>query len=648
MPKKKIENIQELREYSIKNFEQLFVLLTLVTTALLNYFIPQKASFLNFYYLPIILGGYYLGRRKAVMGALFCVVLISGYVYLDPEAFYMAPNVVDLILHVSTWACFLILAGAVVGGLQEKLMAEVETTRHLNMELQKKQQELVRTNVSLEQSKRSVESLKAKVEEALYSTMDASVANLLIEGRLRNEKRNVSILFSDLVGFTSYSEEHPPEVVIRDLNRFLSDTEPILIAYRGHIDKYMGDGVICEFGAPFDYETYRLLAVLAGLKLQEKLAKLKFPWQMRVGIASGAAITGLIGSKRQTYTAIGDTVNLAARLEKACTPGRVLIDRETYDNVSRFIEARKKRDIPTRDSADHEKERELEALHEKVSGGSQDADLYFHIGNLHLELKEAYESLYYFERAMELVPGNMQYKVAYAEAGIKAKDLDKLSIKGKRHRVEAYEVTGLKDPLEDRNKIPLWFYNEYKGLSDLITIPNDVVLPVEALDGSIGHSRVVAVIAGALGGCFGLTEREKLDILHAGYVADIGKEIVSHYLLNRRGGLTAGELEVARQHSVEGTKILRKMGYESESIIKIVYHSHEHFNGAGYPSGLKEGDIPLGSRIVAVADAYDALTAWRPYRDAWERHAALEEITRGVERGLYDPKVVDILVRLLS
>jgi HD-GYP domain-containing protein (c-di-GMP phosphodiesterase class II) len=83
-------------------------------------------------------------------------------------------------------------------------------------------------------------------------------------------------------------------------------------------------------------------------------------------------------------------------------------------------------------------------------------------------------------------------------------------------------------------------------------------------------------------------------------------------------------------------------------MIKIVQHSHENFSGTGYPDGLKGEDIPLGSRIVAVADAYDALISWRPYRDAWERHVALDEIGRGVGKGLYDPKVVDALIKIMS
>jgi HD-GYP domain-containing protein (c-di-GMP phosphodiesterase class II) len=90
------------------------------------------------------------------------------------------------------------------------------------------------------------------------------------------------------------------------------------------------------------------------------------------------------------------------------------------------------------------------------------------------------------------------------------------------------------------------------------------------------------------------------------------------------------------------------MGYENSAMLQIVQHSHEYFNGRGYPHGLAGEDIPLGSRIVAVADAYDALTSKRPYRDAWERQSALEEIRRGVEKGMYDPTVADVLFRLLG
>src|SRR5437879_2913704 len=607
-------SLEGRKPFLLKNFERLFVLLTLVATVLMNSFVPQKIAFLNFFFLPIILAGYYLDQTKAVLGAVFSFLVMLVYVYLRPEAFlepvgYLANKpVVALYLQVFIWGSFLILAGAVVGGLHEKLAREFENTRRQNEMLQKQQNELNVVNLALktsaenlaflnqelqvrqeelnhahaalkdysenlevkvrdrteelnrasaslkdyaenlefkvterteelEKSKQSIEALKAKVEEALYATMDSSVVKLMIEGRLRNEKRNVSILFSDLVGFTTHSEQNPPEIVIRDLNRYIGDMEPILLAYRGHIDRYMGDGIMCEFGAPLDFATYRILAVLAAIKMQDKMAKMSYPWDMRIGVCSGSTITGLVGNKRQTYTAIGDVVNIAARLQKACVPGKVLIDRYTYESVSLFIEARKKRDIPAKEVLETDKERQLEALHEKVAAE----------------------------------PGN-----------------------------------------------------------------------------AFHHFQMVAIFAYAIATSFNLPEKDKLDILHAGFLADIGKEIVPHHLLNRMGSLSSWELDMVKMHPVEGARTLRKMGYDNEEIIKIVYHSHENYNGSGYPDGLKGDDIPLGSRIVAVADAYDALISWRPYRDPWERHVALDEIARGVGKGIYDPKVVDGLIKIMT
>src|SRR5712692_8175069 len=656
-------SLEGLKAYLLKNFEQTFVLLTLVATVLINYFVEQKIAFLNFYFLPIILAGYYLGRTKAVLGAVFSFLVMLLYVYVRPEAFSMsqgnlaADPQIALYLQVLTWGSFLVLAGAVVGGLHEKLTREFETTCRQNEVLQKQQDELNAENLEykvkerteeLEKSKQSIESLKAKVEEALYSTMDSSVVKLIIEGRLRNEKRNVSILFSDLVGFTTHSEQNPPEVVIRDLNRYIGDMEPILLTYRGHIDRYMGDAIMCEFGAPLDIETYRILSVLAAIKMQEKTAKMNYPWEMRIGVCSGSTITGLVGSKRQSYTAIGDVVNIAARLQKACVPGKVLIDRYTYESVNLFIDARKKRDLPAKEVLETDKERQLEALHEKVTEEPNNALHHFQIGQIHLELNEPVEALQYFERALQLDPKEMKFKLAYAEAGLKLRASEKLNIKGRRQRIEAYEVIGVKDPFEDRKKVSQGFAHEYQYVQNLIQIPSDVILPVEALDGSIGHSKMVAIFAYTLATYFNLPDKDKLDILHAGFLADIGKEIVPHHLLNRMGSLSSWELDMVKMHPVEGARTLRKLGYDNEEMIKIVYHSHENYNGTGYPDGLKGEDIPLGSRIVAVADAYDALISCRPYRDPWERHVALDEIARGVGKGTYDPKVAGGLIKIMS
>jgi HD-GYP domain-containing protein (c-di-GMP phosphodiesterase class II) len=675
--------MQTLKAFLAEHFEFLFVNTILILTTAILFVLPHKLALLNVYFLTVILAGYFLGKRLAVLGSFLCILVVGIYVVLFPEEFLETKTEMDLYLTIMTWGGFLILAGASVGQLQERLAQEIQATRLLNVDLQHQQAELHQANLTLressenlvglnrslqsqqdelaranatlkdrsdelEQSKRSIESLKSKVEATLYSTMDASVVNLLIEGRLRNEKRNLSVMFSDLVGFTTYSEGLPPEAVIRDLNRYIGDMEPILLNYRGHIDKYMGDGIMCEFGAPLEYETHSLLAVLAGLKMQEKLTERSYPWKMRVGIGSGSTITGLIGLKRQTFTAVGDVVNVAARLEKVCTPERILIDAQTYADISHVVDAKKKMDVSTTVFADPKTEQYLVQLHARISDNPKDAAAYYEIGRIHLDLKEPAEALYYFERALEFDKENKEFKVAYAEAGMKVHESERLSVKGKRKRVEAFEVIGLKDPLMDRGKIPQKFYDDFRTVVDQIKIPADVILPIEALDGSIGHSRTVAVLSFAIAQAIGLPEKDKKDLLLAGFFADIGKEIVPHYILNRGGSLSSTEFDLIKTHTAESARVMKAMGYENEAAIQIVKHSHENFSGTGYPEGLKGDKIPMGSRIVAVADAYDALTSKRPYRDSWERRASMDQIDRGVEKGLFDPKVVQALHKFLD
>jgi len=648
-----------------KHFEQFFVFSILITLPIINYYFPHKIAFLNFYFLPVILAGYFMGIYRAVLGALFCILMVIIFAFFFPHFFHTSDNPFFIYLHITIWGGFLVLSGAVVGFQHKKLDKQFQNTRIMNEELLEKQTALNDTNRSLTQfnekysakvmelelSKDAIDSLKTKVEETLYSTMDATVAKLIIEEKIRNEKRRIAVMFTDIVDFTSYSEDRPPEHVVRDLNSFLTFMEPIILGYKGHIDKYLGDGIMCEFGAPLNYENYQVLAVTAAYKMQEKLTRSEYPWQMRIGIASGPAIMGLIGSKRQSYTTIGDVVNLASRLENNCSPKSILISEDMYEGVRRFFHARLKRDIPLSETADKKSEAELEKLHQKlneITDVNEKASLFYQIGKFHMSLGEFFDALRYFERALMAQPDNMEFKVTFAEAAVKKEESEKLKIKGKKERVAAYEVTGIKDILSDRNKIPDSFFEKYPDVEELITIPEDVIMPVEALDGCIGHSKVVAIISFAIASELGASEQEKKEILHAGYVADIGKEIVSHHLLNRMGSLSDSEIIQIKKHPIEGPYILRKMGYNSEMMLDIVRLSHENYDGSGYPDGLKGEEIPLGSRIISVADTYDALTSWRQYREKWDRSAAFEELTQAAEKGRLDPQVVKTLIRVLS
>lgn len=651
-----------LRIYLLGNFEQASILLMLGATLFINHFVPQKLAFLSLYFLPIILGGFYLGKRKAMLGAVLSILYTLVYVLQSPESFLTERTGVDVYIHVGAWAGFLILAGSVVGSLQEKLRDEIAAGHRLNETLIEREADLEALNTSLkgysenleskvrerteelELSKRAAEALKSKVEETLYSTMDPSVVNMIVEDRQLNERRRIGVMFCDLPGFAQYSDEHAPEIVLNDLNKYFTDMEPVLQAYHGHIDHFMGDGIMAEFGAPFEYDNYRLLSALAAVKMQERAVRKSHPWLARIGIASGPTLVGLIGSTRQTYTAIGSAVAMAKRLQGACSPGKVLIDRETYDGISDCIVAWKKRDVPAVEK-NPERELQLEELHRQLHENPSSLEILYAIGDVHMELGEPDVALRYFTMAVEANPNSTKFRVARDEAATQLRDGNP---NHGTDRVEAYEIIGIRDPLENRDKIPLKLYPQLKKALGLIQIPEDLLLPIEALDGCIGHSKVVAALSFELSQAFPMSDRERQDLVNAAFVADVGKDVVPHHLLNRRGRLTAGEFEMMRNHPLEGAKLLRKMGYQNEAIFNIVLHSHESMNGKGYPAGLTGDDVPLGSRIIAVADAYDALTSRRPYRNALDRQSALVEIHAGVEKGVFDPRVTEALFKLLG
>jgi adenylate cyclase len=145
--------------------------------------------------------------------------------------------------------------------------------------------------------------------------------------RLGGEKRFISSFFSDVAGFTSISENLSPGELVHLLNDYLSEMTDIILALGGTLDKYEGDAVIAFWNAPLDQPDHAKRACLAALQCQKKLeesrpeftAKFEHELHMRIGVNSGPAVVGNMGSySRFDYTAMGDTVNLASRLEGAC------------------------------------------------------------------------------------------------------------------------------------------------------------------------------------------------------------------------------------------------------------------------------------------------------------------------------------------
>ncbi len=621
-----------LRNYLVRNLEALFVLLILLIVAGVFYLIPYyKIAFLNFFYLPVLAAAYFLGKRKAVLGATLSILLVALFAYLYPAWFAVEVNRINTLLLIATWGGFLILASAGVGALQERLAKGFEETRQLYEELKRS---------------RVAEEMKEKVEKTLYSTMDPVVAKLATEGKLRFEKREISVMFTDLTNFTSYSDQNSPDVVLEELNSFLGQMEPVIELFRGHIDKYMGDGVMVEFGAPVDFDRHALLAVLAGWKMKDKVTKLNLPWRLRVGIATGSCIVGMLGVRRQAYSALGDRVNIAKRLEEICQPGKVYIDEPTYRQVEPFFYVTKVRNMGFGREGDAGLLEHLSTLEEKLAREGESPPLLFELGKLNFQLHDASTAIRHYERALALDPESTEIKLAYADANIKKDEYEKIQLKGKMQKITVYEVAGIRDRWNDPSIIPVAVAEKFRGVEKHLAVPEELVMSVEALDGSVGNSRVTALLSYAIADRLRLNEDLKRTILQAGYLQDIGKEAVPHHILNRPGSLTDQESELMAKYVRESVATLKRMGYVDPKLLEIVNHHCEAWNGTGFPDGLKGEAIPIGARITAVSKAFSGLTAWRPYHDPWDVRVALTELNKAVEKDRYDPQVVQALIDL--
>jgi len=162
-------------------------------------------------------------------------------------------------------------------------------------------------------------------------------------------------------------------------------------------------------------------------------------------------------------------------------------------------------------------------------------------------------------------------------------------------------------------------------------------------DYTSGHSYRVTEISLVIAKELGL-DSDYLEIIHlAGVLHDIGKIGIKESILNKPGKLTELEYKHISTHSDIGVKILQFLIKEKE-VLEIIKHHHEFYNGKGFPDGLRKQKIPLGSRILAVADAFDAMTSTRPYRKALSTEYAYKELER-CKGTQFDPEVVDAFLR---
>ena len=182
----------------------------------------------------------------------------------------------------------------------------------------------------------------------------------------------------------------------------------------------------------------------------------------------------------------------------------------------------------------------------------------------------------------------------------------------------------------------------YRGTAFLL---GDVV---EADDGYTGeHSRDVVDLTLAVVDELGLSERERRDAEFAALLHDVGKLRIPNEIINKAGPLTPEEFEVVKRHTIEGERLLHRVGGLLGEIGRIVRSCHERYDGSGYPDGLRDEEIPPLARIVACCDAYNAMTTDRSYRKAMPQHEAIGELRRG-SGSQFDPTVVEALVTVVQ
>lgn len=186
-------------------------------------------------------------------------------------------------------------------------------------------------------------------------------------------------------------------------------------------------------------------------------------------------------------------------------------------------------------------------------------------------------------------------------------------------------------------------YRELKALH--IGAITALVTAVEARDYyTKGHSERVARYAVAIAKELGLPSVEVEDLRVAGLLHDIGKIGISDLILNKPRGLTAGEYEMVKEHPRIGAMIVEEIK-PLQRIVPLIYHHHERPDGLGYPNGLAGEDIPLGARILAVADSFEAMTSSRAYRPEMDAERSLGLLDGGAG-GQLDPRLVGVLRHL--
>jgi putative two-component system response regulator len=175
-----------------------------------------------------------------------------------------------------------------------------------------------------------------------------------------------------------------------------------------------------------------------------------------------------------------------------------------------------------------------------------------------------------------------------------------------------------------------------------------LALGIEARDPYTGnHCERLARYATELGQHLGLEGDDLVALKRGGYLHDLGKVSIPDEILKKGSHLTPEEWQIMKQHPIIGETICMPLR-SFRNVLPIIRHHHEHWNGSGYPDGLKGEDIPLLARVLQVVDIYDALRTARPYKPALGHDEAERTIRREAANGLWDPELVSAFFAMLK
>lgn len=198
--------------------------------------------------------------------------------------------------------------------------------------------------------RRELAFLHARVDRLLRQYLSPDVAAALIgdpsRARLGGEVQEVTVLFADLGGFTTFSERTPPDDVVRLLNVYFEAAVPVVLGHGGTVMQFVGDALMAVFNAPVVQPDHAFEAVQAALDFQKAVDAIAFDApdrpRFRIGLNTGPALVGNVGSDAvRNFAAIGDTTNLAARLQNFAAPGAVVVGLRTYELVADRVVARR-------------------------------------------------------------------------------------------------------------------------------------------------------------------------------------------------------------------------------------------------------------------------------------------------------------------